>query len=203
MIVHVLGNGPSIHCFEANLFHDEPEGTRVGCNWGHPHLNPLWNFMSSKELIRCAITNRKILTPIVTTREDLTIVHKFFIEAKLLDFLTTVDFYHVGKKKRKFAGKDPSEISCGHSACIFAILLHKPTEIHLWGLDFLWTGSLTSVQDKWRSTTIIPKAFPHHQLSSILDWWIEIFSDYPHIKFSIHAPTKIYNVPPNVQTILL
>ena len=202
--VHVLGNGPSVRCFEADLFHDEPKGIRVGCNIGFPHLNPTWNFMSYHEFIICALTNRKISTPVVTTREVLFNVREYLREAKLLDFLTTVDFYHIGKKKWKLDSKNlRMSITAGHSACIFAILLHKPTEIHLWGLDSLWTGKFNSLQDNWRAKTRIGKSSGSKGEFFVYKWWIEIFTDYPHIKFSIHAPTKFHNLPPNVQTILL
>jgi len=185
MIVHVLGNGPSIHCFEADLFHDEPKGVRVSCNWGHPHLN--CEFTACDDIFIWNLCERNIYftTPIVCQQEQLNKVKA-----------VTQNPQHLLKLNFKLAPHSIRNLfsmgmSSGHLAAACSIVWYQPSTLHLWGMDSFWTNDCTSIHDA-------KGAKKSHYIHLWKRFWIEIFSTNPKIQFVIHTPTPIENLPKNV-----
>ena len=190
-MVHLLGNGPSIRCFETTLFHKQPEdGIRIGCNWGHPHLS--CEFLACDKLFIWNLCEKQIrfTTPIVCKRHQ-------------LEEIKAISQYpqHLLKLKFKLAplsvlalAKDG--FSSGHLAAACSCVWFKPKTMHLWGIDRLWTNNTTSIYD----SPLSHKAIYHHLWKG---YWIEIFTTYSKTQFVIHAPTPIENLPKNVVTEML
>ena len=190
-MVHLLGNGPSIRCFETTLFHKQPEdGIRISCNWGHPHLN--CEFTACDKLFIWNLCEKQInfTTPIVCERQHLEQVKLMTQYPKHLMKLKIKVFPH---GFRKFTERG---FSSGHLAAACSCVWYKPKTMHLWGVDSFWTNNTTSIHDS--SNT--PKSIYHHRWK---EYWIEIFTIYSKTQFVIHAPTPIENLPKNVVTEML
>ena len=187
-VVHVLGNGPSVKCFETNLFHTQPEdGVLVSCNWGHPHLNCVFTSCDTRFILRLCELEIPFTTPIVYPHNRRYKINEL-----------TRNPHHLKKLNITLAPKRWRNlgVSSGHFAVQSVLIWYQPSTIHLWGIDSFWTNDRTSIHD-----TDMGKIAPLQHLWN--DNWIKIFCLNPKTQFVIHAPTPIKNLPENAVTEML
>lgn len=190
--VHILGNGPSIKCFESDFFHQEPtDGVRICCNLGIPHLNPIWTFVTQPVLFYLCEQQIDFKIPIVIELSDLVNIRE---RSSCVQHLKQLKYYHVIRVK----SNSYRWLTSGMSACRTALTLHSPKQIHLWGFDFLWSGSVKSIQDY--EFIHINKYFKSTTSHTWRDRWDSIFTENPKTQFVIHTPAPIENLPKNVST---
>ena len=185
-IVHLLGNGLSVRHFESDLFHDEPtDGIRVSCNLGHPHLNCAWTFIMSTPLFYLCENLIHFTTPIVVYDSVLYKTRANTVNPAHLKTFTIHKVLH---------GEDKlTNATSGHGAAWISARMYNPKVLHLWGLDYLWTKSIESINDN----LVSHKAINYHHWWT---FWCKIFDTFPKTQFVIHTPTPIENLPKNVVT---
>ena len=199
--VHLLGNGPSIQHFETDLFHTEPtDGIRVGCNITHQHLAPAWTFITTRPLFWLCTHNYPYKIPLCVTEDSLLTLKDVLPDpSRLREF----EYWQVIENRPNTQQSVRANFSSGHMATVQAIRTYNPTTIHLWGCDFMWTGSARSWHDEL--TQGVDDSQKRKTIHSNVWWsfWIEIFSTNPKTQFVIHTPTPIENLPKNVVTEML
>ena len=185
MIVHVLGNGLSIqhtHIPQAEI--------KVTCNLGHKHLNCAWTFVNPAVLFYVCEQQIDFKIPIVAESNCLKIVVRTIPNAQHLKRLS---YYSIIKPF-----KTVPTPTTGHKATYYAISLYKPTTLHLWGMDFLWTQDNVSLYDD-----VLGLRKDDTFFWSWRPAWHKLWSINPKTQFVIHTPTPIENLPKNVVTEML
>lgn len=176
--VHVIGNGPSA------LHFDYPPGTWIGCN--ATPFDCKWTMMLDSAEAERIKRGLKLRCPVVCSDE----VYQWLLKYNLVPSLFKV--HHVFPPT-----KLPN--NCGIMACVLALLLEKPTHLHLWGIDSLWSLTLDShinaERNKFAPTlTMTPEYWIDSRNS-----WRKLFFRFSRIKFVLHSNTQLHTLPKNVE----
>jgi len=164
--VHVIGNGAS------NVLFDVEDEYRVACNI--PQHKHHYNCLAIIDLIVVnwmQDNNWNPKVPVLTTKA---------VKEHSVKRNREGHWFEVFEKKFRY--------SAGHHA----VELHAPMtdEIHIWGMDSIWTNEYGSQMD-----TLVPRGTRPNLNMHWIPHWRNIFEAHPNTEFVIHTPTDVTDVP--------
>lgn len=180
MILHLIGNGPSIKHFPLDA-----EGTRIGCNFSDEKYNCAWTFIADIKPIKSIYEGQRLPCPAILSDRANEFIEKkaFKPDPRNIEIYKVVPFI-----KRKDIHKRWGMNSAQH-AVWYGLEEFKPKEVHLWGCDSLWSSDITSATDK-----IVHKDLDFMNGTEVYytwrDYWNYIIDINRHTKFIIHGYQK-------------
>lgn len=179
MKLHVLGNGPSISYF------DESDGVRIGCNFTQPQLNPTWTMIADIKPVKKLYEGIALCCPAVLTERA-----QAYTQSKSLKLDTNrLTIHKIVPFLRRKSIHERWGMNSAQHAVFYGIEEFKPSEVHLWGCDSLWSSNIESSTDQ-----IVHKDLQFMNSQEIYyvwrDYWNYIFESNGDVQFVVHAPEE-------------
>lgn len=208
--VHVLGNGPSISCFDRTSYDDSEHNLFIGCNFSDPvTLKPHYTIIVDiRPIIKLTPGDAKLGIPAVLSKRAFNQIQKTYggwgrYPKDKIVVHDTIDVI-----QDKSVHKTLPMNSAQHGVCYALQKESIRGDIHLWGCDSFWTDNISSTTDKWvRPTETRGRVKP--DLTAVWNaYWRKIFTERGNaMQFVIHCPseqerdvvTRVSNFPSNVR----
>lgn len=180
MILHILGNGPSVESFPL-----DSKGNRIGCNFTDEKFNCDWTMIADIKPIKRLYEGYNLPCPAVLTDR----AHAFTEKKAVKMDPRRMKLHRVKPFLRRKNIHDRWGMNSAQHATWYGIEEFKPKEVHIWGCDAIWSTNIESSTD-----LIVHKDVEFMNKTEIhfcwRDYWNYIIEHYAPIKFYVHAPEK-------------
>lgn len=160
-ITHIIGNGSS-----AKLYVGSGCMNVVACNIPqHGHRYTALSIIDTQPVVWMSNTGWRPTKPVYCSKKTKAAAKKYNIEG---DWFDVYDDRH--------------RSNSGHWAALYNARL-TTEEIHLWGMDSMWSNEYSSTMD-----SIVPRPQRPQLNTQWRPFWQEIFEQNTHVRWFIHAP---------------
>lgn len=190
MVIHTLGNGPSIRLFDRDAW---PEtDVFVGCNFSDIDLRPDYTMIvdvGAMKMFRGGKDAYQLDIPAVLTQRAYDYIDK---DTKGWHTMTPgkINVIDVIPLERDRSIARRLAMNSGQHAVLYAIRQNPEIDtVHLWGIDSFWSDDLESKSD----AIVRPKQTTRRIKPSVVSqwngYWKKVFSDHPNHTFVVHGPS--------------